>query len=293
MLIDYDRIPYLGIGTTTYETIILKQMLKNNVLPSHKMTVAEELCKEIAWFHHLMDCNLIEYIPLMFSSDLLNLPLLETNYNLREIESYFFNPYYKVRLTQVGAIMAQGLSKNNELPFPILPVNGSICFFERATAIPPHNLDEIVTAIIALLDFPNMSDDDLLQILKGPDFPNGGIIYEKEALRSFYLTGKGNVVLHPHYEETTIWGDKAVVITQLPYLLGIDEVLYTLHRERESKSELIRDVRDYSDQSGDKILVFPKRRVKTADLIKWLDGKLTREYPLTVTVLHNDEIKIV
>lgn len=103
--------------------------------------------------------------------------------------------------------------------FPNLLVNGSSGIaVGLATNIPPHNLGEVIDAVVARMDNPDIKLDELLDIIPGPDFPTGGLIIGKDEIRRAYKTGKGRIVMRAKVEvEKLSGGKKALVITELPY----------------------------------------------------------------------------
>src|SRR5690606_21632566 len=103
--------------------------------------------------------------------------------------------------------------------FPNLLVNGSTGISAGyATDIPPHHLGEVIDAVIKRIDSPNCSVDDLMEFVKGPDFPTGGIIQGKEGIKKAYETGKGKIIIRGKAEIETIRGGRQqIVITEIPF----------------------------------------------------------------------------
>ena len=106
--------------------------------------------------------------------------------------------------------------------FPNLLVNGSTGIaVGMSTSIPPHNLEEVINGAIAVIDRPNITTKGLMAYIKGPDFPTGGIISNKDELLEIYETGNGKVRLRAkHVLEDVGYGRKNVVITEIPYTLA-------------------------------------------------------------------------
>ena len=130
-----------------------------------------------------------------------------------------------------------------------------------ATNIPPHNLGEIVDAAVALLDDPNISDDALLDIVPGPDFPTGGEIMGRTAPRNALRDGRGSVVVRGIASVETIRKDReAIVVTELPYQVNKATLIEKIaDMVREKRIEGISDVRDESDRQGMRIVIELKR----------------------------------
>jgi DNA gyrase subunit A len=146
--------------------------------------------------------------------------------------------------------------------FPNLLVNGSSGIaVGMATNIPPHNVHEICNAIVATIDDPEIRDEELLQIVSGPDFPTGGIIYGRAGIRSAYLTGRGRVVIRA---QATIEAYKnnreAIIVSEIPYAVNKANLLETIaHLVRDDKIQGISDLRDESDRDGMRIVLELKR----------------------------------
>jgi DNA gyrase subunit A len=132
---------------------------------------------------------------------------------------------------------------------PALLLNGSVGIaVGMATNIPPHNLRELCQAIRHLIDNPEATSDDLMEFVKGPDFPTGGIIYDKREIRRAYNEGKGAIVMRAKTEIVEHKGGHAIIVTEMPYQVNkatLLERIATLHKEK--KIEGIRDLRDESD----------------------------------------------
>ena len=101
---------------------------------------------------------------------------------------------------------------------PQLLLNGSTGIaVGMATSIPPHNLGELIDAIIHLADNSEATIEDLMQFIKGPDFPTGGIIYDISAIKTAYMTGRGGIVMRAVRTEERKGGKFAIIITEIPY----------------------------------------------------------------------------
>lgn len=126
-----------------------------------------------------------------------------------------------------------------------------------ATNIPSHNLGEVVDAIALLIDRPEASIEELIQIIKGPDFPTGGIIYNKKAILEAYATGRGSITTRAVAEITeTKAGTFNIVITEIPYQVNKAELITKMALLVETKKiNGIKDIRDESDREGLRILV--------------------------------------
>ncbi|MDE6501614.1 MAG: DNA gyrase subunit A [Ruminococcus sp.] len=145
--------------------------------------------------------------------------------------------------------------------FPNLLVNGSVGIaVGMATNIPPHNLGEVVDALQTLIDNPECTLDDLMEHIKGPDFPTGGIVMGKAGIRSAYATGRGKIILRSrtHFEE--IKGRNCIIIDEIPFMLRKERLLKSISQmARDKKIEGLYDLRDESDKDGMRVVIELKR----------------------------------
>ena len=146
--------------------------------------------------------------------------------------------------------------------FPNLLVNGSSGIaVGMATNIPPHNLREVIGACICVLDDPNASLADLMEHIKGPDFPTKGIIMGRSGIRAAYATGRGRIVVRARHEFEEFGHDRTrIVITELPYQVNKRTLIKSLADQVEDKRlEGISDIRDESDRNGMRMVIELKR----------------------------------
>ena len=146
--------------------------------------------------------------------------------------------------------------------FPNLLVNGSSGIaVGMATNIPPHNLREVIGACICVLDDPNASLTDLMEHIKGPDFPTKGIIMGRSGIRAAYATGRGRIVVRARHEFEEFGHDRTrIVITELPYQVNKRMLIKSLADQVEDKRlEGISDIRDESDRNGMRMVIELKR----------------------------------
>ena len=159
--------------------------------------------------------------------------------------------------------------------FPNLLVNGANGIaVGLATNIPTHNLGESVRAVLAQMDNPDISLDELMQILPGPDFPTGGILLNNEEIRKGYETGRSRLTLRArvHVEDGSN-GKKLLVITEVPYQVNKAAMLEKIHKLSEEKKAAlggICDIRDESDRTGMRAVIELKRDVDPARILAYL-----------------------
>ena len=146
--------------------------------------------------------------------------------------------------------------------FPNLLVNGSSGIaVGMATNIPPHNLREVIGACICVLDDPEATLGDLMQHIKGPDFPTKGIIMGRSGIRAAYATGRGRLVVRSRHEFEEFGKDRTrIVITELPYQVNKRMLIKSIAEQVEDKRlDGISDIRDESDRNGMRIVIELKR----------------------------------
>ena len=174
---------------------------------------------------------------------------------LRDIdkETVDFSPNFDASLKQPDVLPSR---------FPNLLVNGSDGIaVGMATNIPPHNLSEVIDAVVAEINNPDMTIEEIMQILPAPDYPTGGVIMGTDALRQAYLTGKGGVVIRSKTEiEESEDGKSRIVVTEIPYQVNKSEMIKQIADMIKNKRiEGISDLREESDRHGMRIVFEVKR----------------------------------
>ncbi|MBI4795751.1 MAG: DNA topoisomerase 4 subunit A, partial [Deltaproteobacteria bacterium] len=186
--------------------------------------------------------------------------------------------YTEVRLTRLASELLQDLDKDTVdfvanydgsrkeplvLPsrLPNLLVNGaSGIAVGMATNIPPHSLEEVCNALLAVLENPEITIEELLPILPGPDFPTGGFIYGAEGIAEAYRTGRGLIRLRARVAVEAKGGREALIIRQLPYQVNKARLIERIAElVKEKKVEGISDIRDESDREGMRVVIQLKK----------------------------------
>ncbi|MBX4191260.1 MAG: DNA gyrase subunit A [Candidatus Doudnabacteria bacterium] len=144
---------------------------------------------------------------------------------------------------------------------PNLLLNGTLGIaVGMATDIPPHNLREIVDATVKLIEEPSSTTEDLLEFVKGPDFPTGGYIYDWNTIKQVYATGKGPIVMRARTEIIEEKGQHKIIINEIPYRVNKATLLEQFaDLVKDKKIEGIRDLRDESDKDGVRIVIELKK----------------------------------
>src|SRR5690349_16802719 len=182
---------------------------------------------------------------------------------------------------------------------PNLLVNGSSGIaVGMATNIPPHNLSEVIDACQALLKNPQLTVDDLIEIIPAPDFPTHGVIYGVAGVREGYRTGRGRIVMRSrtHFEEADKGGRMSIVIDELPYQVNKANLLMRIGElVREKKIEGISDIRDESDKSGMRAVIELKRG-EIPDIILnrlWKETQLQDTFGMNMVALVDGQPRLL
>ena len=192
------------------------------------------------------------------------------------------------------------MSEPTVLPskFPNLLCNGIAGIaVGLATSVPPHNLKEVGKALVELAKNPSMTTEELLGIIKGPDFPTGGIVENLRDLKNIYETGRGTIqVKAKAHVEKVQGGREQIIISELPYQVNKAELIKKIaDNVRSGRLREISDIRDESDKEGIRIVIELKRDAKGERVLKKLfrHTPLKRGFPVNLVVLINGEPKLV
>ena len=186
-----------------------------------------------------------------------------SNYMMADIEKNTVNfmPNYDDRLQEPTVLPAK---------IPALLINGSSGIaVGMATNIPPHNLNEIVDGLIKIIDSDNVTDEELMQIVKGPDFPTGALILGKEGIKQAYTTGRGKVILRAETEIEEMSGNRQrIIVSSLPYQVNKAKLIKTISDlVKEKRIDGISDVRDESDRKDKVRVVVELKRDANAQVV--------------------------
>ncbi|MFD2307440.1 DNA gyrase subunit A [Enterococcus termitis] len=195
--------------------------------------------------------------------------------------------YTEARMTKIALEMLRDINKDtvdfhgnyddseqepDVLParFPNLLVNGTTGIaVGMATNIPPHNLTEVIEATNLLMDNPEVTTNELMEVLPGPDFPTGGLVMGKSGIRRAYETGKGSITVRAKVDITEMPnGKERILVSELPYMVNkakLIERISELHREK--RIEGITDLRDESSREGMRIVIDVRRDVSASVIL--------------------------
>ncbi|MBI2506880.1 MAG: DNA gyrase subunit A, partial [Candidatus Colwellbacteria bacterium] len=169
--------------------------------------------------------------------------------------------------------------------FPNLLVNGSEGIaVGMATKIPPHNLSEVINASIRLIDNPKATAEDLMEFIQGPDFPTGGIIYDRKAIVEAYTSGRGGITTRGTVEVE----EKKIVVSEIPYQVNKSELIVRIAElVQDKRIEGIRDLRDESDKEGLRIVFDLKADAVPEKVLNqlWRHTDLEKDYHLNMVAL--------
>jgi len=173
---------------------------------------------------------------------------------------------------------------------PNLLLNGSMGIaVGMATNIPPHNLNEVIDALIYLTSHPKATTEELIQFVQGPDFPTGGIIYDKKAIAEAYVSGRGPITCRAQAEiEERKPGQFNIIITEIPYQVNKAELIIKIAElVQEKKIEGIRDLRDESDREGLRVIIELKSEANPQKILNQLYQytDLQKDFHLNVIAL--------
>lgn len=168
---------------------------------------------------------------------------------------------------------------------PNLLINGSDGIaVGMATKIPPHNLTEVIDATVHLIENPKTTSEDLMEFIKGPDFPTGGVIYDRKAIVAAYASGRGAITARAKVDI----GEKNIVITEIPYQINKSDLLIKMAElVNDKKIEGIRDIRDESDKDGMRVVIELKQSAVPQKIMNqlWKHTELQKDFHLNMVAL--------
>ena len=213
-------------------------------------------------------------------------------YMLTDIEknTVDFMPNYDERLQEPTVLPAK---------IPALLVNGSSGIaVGMATNIPPHNLSEVIDGIVKIIDEDNVTDEELMTIIKGPDFPTEGIILGREGIKQEYTTGRGKITVRAETEIEEMNNNKQrIIVTSLPYQVNKARLIENIaHLVRDKRIEGISDLRDESDRKDKVRIVIELKRDANAQVVLnqlFKNTQMQDTFGIILLALVNGEPKIL
>ena len=235
----------------------------------------------MARYHPHGDAPIYDALVRMAQDFSLRYPLIQGQGNFGSIDGDAPSAmrYSETKLSQIGEEMLRDIERDTvdfrpnydgtrkepvvlPSPLPQLLLNGSLGIaVGMATNIPPHNISEILSAIIYLVDHPSLTTEDLFRFIQGPDFPTGGIIYGKKDIISAYSQGKGAILMRGKAEiREQKRGNFQIIITEIPFQVQKSDLVRSLAKLVEDKKiNGVKDIRDESGREGMRIVIELKR----------------------------------
>ena len=288
-------IPDVRDGLKPVQRRILYAMGEMKLTSTSPYKKSARVCGDVMGkYHPHGDSSIYEALVRMSQNWKMGVPLIEMHGNNGSIDgdSAAAMRYTETRLSKNADYMLKDIDKNTVnfapnyddeeeeptvLPskFPNILVNGSTGISAGyATNIPPHNLTEIIEATVSLIDNPNMSLDELLEIVHGPDFPTGGIVQGKLGIKEAFQTGRGRIIVRSKTAFEDILKDgsqKRIVVTEIPYEVNKANLVKKIDQMRIDKTrEDILEVRDESDRTGLRIAIDLKKGANHNAILTYL-----------------------
>ena len=279
-------LPDVRDGLKPVHRRILYSMHENGYTPDKPYRKSARIVGDVIGKYHPHGDQSIYFALVRMAQDFsMRLPLVDGQGNFGSMDGDMpaAMRYTEVRLEKAAMPLLDDLDKNtvdfqpnydgsetepSVLPakFPNLLVNGAGGIaVGMATNIPPHNLGEIIDAVTAMMERPEISIEELMQFVPGPDFPTGGIILGRGGIRLAYQTGRGSIVVRAKVHTETLRKEReALIVDELPYQVNKREMIERMaEMVKEKRLEGISDLRDESDRDGMRIVIEIKRDAVT------------------------------
>ena len=286
-------LPDVRDGLKPVHRRILFSLYKNGMTPDKKHKKSAHIVGDVlAKYHPHGDSSVYDAMVRLAQDFNIRYPLVDGQGNFGSVDgdSAAAMRYTEAKMTKMTLEMLADLEKETVdfglnydesekeplvLPsrFPNLLVNGSSGIaVGMATNIPPHNLGEVIDGTVALIDNRDMEDRELLQYIKGPDFPGGGIILGRKGIEDAYLTGRGSIKVRSRSEiEPMNNGKHRIVVTEIPYQVNKARLVEKIAElARDKKIDGITDLRDESDRKGMRIVIELRRDVNPQVILNQL-----------------------
>lgn len=288
-------IPDVRDGLKPVQRRIIFSMFKNNnVFNKPTRKCAHTVGAVMGTFHPHGDTSIYEALARMSQDWKVRYPLIDFQGNNGSIDgdSPAAYRYTESRLSELSNELIKEIDKNTVdmqlnfddtelepivLParFPNLFVNGTEGIaVALATEIPPHNLREVIDAVIYRIGHKTATVEDLMQFVQGPDFPGGGIIYRSEGLKNIYTTGRGRIEVASKTEIVQNKDNQQIIITEIPYKIVKKDMVFEIDKIIHSKAvDGLVEIRDESDWKGIRIVIDLKKDANAEMLLKYLTNK--------------------
>lgn len=286
-------LPDVRDGLKPVHRRILFSMYKNGMTPDKKHKKSAHIVGDVlAKYHPHGDSSVYDAMVRLAQDFNIRYPLVDGQGNFGSVDgdSAAAMRYTEAKMAKLTLEMLADLEKNTVdfgpnydesleeplvLPsrFPNLLVNGSSGIaVGMATNIPPHNLGEAIDGVVALIENRDLPDRELMNYIKGPDFPGGGIILGRKGIEDAYLTGRGSIKVRSRSEiEPMNNGKNRIVVTEIPYQVNKARLIEKIAElARDKKIDGITDLRDESDRKGMRIVIELRRDVNPQVILNQL-----------------------
>lgn len=300
-------LPDVRDGLKPVQRRILWNMWENNITSSAKPRKSANVVGEtLGRYHPHGDLAIYDAMARMTQDFSLRYPLIQGQGNWGSIEgdSQAAMRYTEAKMAKIAEELLVDIEKETVdwrpnydgtrqepvvLPakLPNLLLNGSMGIaVGMATNIPPHNLNEVADAIIYYLDHPKTDSESLMNYIKGPDFPTGGVIYGKKNIMAAYLSGRGSITVRARTEVE----DNKIIVTQVPYQVDVAQLLVKIaDLVTNKKIEGIKDIRNETDKEGMRLVIELKKDAVAQKILnqlyKYTD--LQKDFHLNMVALAN------
>lgn len=276
-------LPDVRDGLKPVHRRILYQMYQDSLWPdSAYRKCMDTVGKTLASWHPHGDASVYDALVRLAQDFSLRYMLVDGHGNFGSVDG---DPpaaprYTEARMTKLSVAMLDDINKDTVdfqpnyddrlkeptvLPshFPNLLVNGSMGIaVGMATNVPPHNINEVLDGVCCMIDNPNATLDDLMEHIKGPDFPTGGIIMGRSGIRAAYATGRGKVMVRSRteIEEEEKSGRSKIIVTEIPYKVNKAELIKSIaDLVKDKRIDGITNIDDHSDREGMRIVIDVRR----------------------------------
>lgn len=287
-------LPRVEDGMKPVQRRILYSMLELGLTPDKPYRKSARIVGDcMGKYHPHGDSSVYDAMVRMSQDFVLRAPLIDGHGNFGSIDgdSAAAMRYTEARMTPLAMELLRDLEKEtvgwglnfddtlkepNVLPgrFPNLLVNGtSGIAVGVATNIPPHNLGEVIDGVVAYIDNPKITLDEMMNIIKGPDFPTGGELFYGDGLKAAYETGKGKITVRAKVAVEQSGDKQNLVITELPYQVNkalLLQKIAELKEKNKDKLSVISEIRDESDRNGMRAVIRLKKEAKAEKILAFL-----------------------
>jgi DNA gyrase subunit A len=311
-------LPDVRDGLKPVHRRILYSMFERGVTPDkpHKKS-ARIVGDVLGKYHPHGDSSVYDAVVRLAQDFSIRYPLIDGHGNFGSVDgdSAAAMRYTEVRLSKIALEMMTDINKetvdfipnydgSEEEPavlpsrIPNLLINGSSGIaVGMATNIPPHNLGEIIDGVVSLIDDPDVEIPQLMKVIKGPDFPTGGLIMGKDGIKSAYLTGRGSITIRAKVSiEQMNNGKQRIIVNEIPYQVNKAKLIEKIAElVRDKKIDGITDLRDESDRTGMRIVIELRRDVNGRVVLNQLykHTQLQDTFGVITLALVNGEPKVL